>query len=394
MINMPGKDQYSCRFNWYEWSAPIYITPQKAIDEMIRHGILGKQIQNIRIIGHASFESGFTDSPIHMGLSVERNEDLFEKYPFLINRPVPAMLRVLEPIIFEFVDGSSMEILSDGKERLRLSFDSIPKTITDGINHLNIDAGLFFQHFWKGQSIRQIKFEKHECNKYHLLRSIEDDESHSYEDNDDSYIWKFSLGGSKEIWLEAPDKLYAKDGLIDYVDRSVLIQSIIPQRQIVFGDGEFWIFPCSSDQEKGNSTEWESIGLLEETFGAFLYDYLVKYYKPSVQLRQKYSTIHNEFYWYGRNVFTVQDFKLFLSDLRQVSEKLKQNPEEPSLVNLREGLTRCFVPDVKTDGYIHATRFQANEWQVIVDFYDRFCKEAEQMIKMNPEYDRIVVLGP
>ena len=109
------------------------------------------------------------------------------------------------------------------------------------------------------------------------------------------------------------------------------------------------------------------------------------------------------FEWYlTDNYYSLDGIRDVIKDIRKIAELLKTDPKNHYLDFMREGLRELGYYKPRKDGYnvsfpeADVDRLAEENMLELIDFYERFCRHLEQMIKAAEEngYDLISVSGP
>ena len=418
MIQMPGKGRMNRRFDWYEWSASIYETPIETISAMTSHGIIGKEIKSMHAIGHVRYKDGLpyrTRQRLGLSLTLHTmdgdhpfSHESVNHYLSGESTVAPAILDLDEPFVFEFSDGTSMELFPVGDGCLQIGFNSIPKAIRDGVNDSDFDVAAFFEPFYKGARIKSFDYAEDtrttlELSGYDISRGYQPECR-----TENSYRWYINLSNSERFCLEGGGASYklcitegGNDRIIAFADRKLIRCSVQPKQQIVFNDGgDFGIFPVHSDNTMYNvntmfpfMSAYCGIALSESEF-SLIYPFAEKYFDLKIQ-QDRSCWDAESFDWYGTNLYTIPNFRKMLAEIKQTCAALKRNNSDSMLNDIR----RIFkeYPSYRFTGWglnETETAEAKRDINVLIRFYLRFCEVMEKSINYYPEFDRIKIIGP
>lgn len=394
MILMPGKDDFKGRFSWYRWSAPAYENPQEIIEVIKKSGVIGKRLRSVRVIGDAFHEFMKDEYP-----------------PAFPEQVLVNYYKAFEPFIFEFDDGSTLEFLPQGHDHSRLGFSTIPNEIQNGLTFSSASFYNFFhkafENDWKGSILEDIEINTvkidsssknprddrdHEIHYRFKFRKTEDSESWYFElvptiEHNEYLIFFCNSNEPKSVslkWLNAEDSKCEQ-------------QKHICWELVPFG-GCFRIYPL--DDENYKEVWWgeanKDYSLLEKL--VFLNAFIVvdedgipdclrqiwsKHYDPSINYEYQ-----PEFEHYGSNLYTYQQMRNVIADVRDYIERIKNkelNQEEQDEI-LEWSNSYLYDDKGKSD---------LNEaMDLLIDFLDQYCEEIDGMMFICPDFKTIMVMGP
>ena len=142
-----GNNQFDNRFDFFEWSAPYYNSPNEVMLAIMELPIIGKTVKDIKVIG-------FVDNPTAtqaallgetlVNAGIELEDCWWENYTNLANVLIPWEVEACEPIQLIFDDNTTLEILPTERGGARIAMNSIPVEIVDGLNQSNFIANKYF----------------------------------------------------------------------------------------------------------------------------------------------------------------------------------------------------------------------------------------------------------
>ncbi len=394
--------EYGRRFDYYKWSAPFFYTPQEIVRYIASVDLKEKKISAINTIGYVdtSVHSGVLYQKItEAGICLDGDSDWMKTYPHLDNVLIPSSVNLQEPIQFIFDDGTTLEILPIANGVARIGVNSIPMTISDGLNRSNFNANLFFKEII-GEKIESFTMRIVQSDEVIIsVNSLQTEKP--WTKTNYEYHFEFCLGGLNKIiltqsWKNAYTVTYKsnhyKKSLVPY---KRLTDSVNEVEEIVIGRGwrgaVFWIVPIDLETEKEN---WEMNGygitIYEEDVDEFLRGFLYQYYEASIQSQQD-----EEFQWYGPNFFTFDAMKRMIEDIRLTIYLLQNEYDHLLLWPIKNNFawyqhtdkTRSELTDVEID------ELRKKRVPLAVDFYERFCLQIENMMSLTDK-NGIVFDGP
>lgn len=359
---MPGKNNFSeKRFSWYRWSAPVYENAEEVIKAVKDSGVLGKALRNIRIIGDA--EPEFRD----------RN------FPPARDNSSVNCFRATQPTIFEFTDGTTMEILPQDGTHIRLGFSTVPHEICEGLNKANPDADFFFNEYlgklWHGWWLRDIEIQRttHDicATSTRRIRNCPEliDETRWIICLDNgSYFELTNTGGKPGYFLSFYRNGFKNDA---YQSAANLIQKELIKSigranlkfewQSFSGNDTVDIHPEYSDVQPLTDKEelllrYSNISLGEDNIPPILFELWNKHFSGKDEDDEYFSP-------WGPNLFTYEEMQSVISDVRKHIKKLCSEDASESK-------------------------------QQMIDCLNQYCDAVEGMMVLHPDAKHICVTGP
>lgn len=410
MIKIHGNDHFGNLFNFFKWSAPVYETPEEVIRALNKMNLQHKKIDTIRCIGGAEIRDLYSDKlyRAYVNAGMEPEDDWWEKYPNFSKMLIDRRATLCEPLQFIFTDGSTFELLPMNDGGARVSTNCISKTIVDGMNKCNIDLPSFLGDDIKGKEIESFQVEvqstvKDQYNSYSPEKP--------YKEKRTSYHYIFSLGYPFKIDIKMDWECYytieikrnSECDTITYQEAKACIHNvkqiqIIPGRD---GGGTFWIIPTYSDNNKHKDehslARYDNCGISidEDNVAGFLSEFLYRYFDISAQ-GEEYRSEPDEFDWYGINLYTIDNMRKMISDIRETIDLLKNDFNNPKLSDIKK---HFFVSDFLGASVGKMSKEEENRAffenrEIAIDFYSRFVDSIESMFANNPDCDVISFAGP
>ncbi len=417
MNGITGNNQFNNgRFDFFEWSAKYYTTPQEVLDALTAASFFQKEISAIYIIGAVQdneWDRQFQafEQLRFSGISFEEEKQL--GYPHLNNVLLPREVEVCEPIQFVFADSSTLELLPLDSGGARIGVNTIPAGMVDGINRSEIDGNLFFApalgcHF----SSVDYCFEKGSEQSYSVGRTWRTDFgewqritskiSFKLYDCNDNLAFQIILYQTASEWYKImmTSEQSGVEGLITYEE---LQKSIKRVNQVYIHKGMLEINAICREAESNGSIPYNfHYGMCLNDFvaPAYLSVFLDRYFDASVQERDEDEddgSEQNEFDWYGWNIYTYEAMNKMLKDIKDTIEQLQKCPDAPDLYDLIDQFPYDNYLDEHSAGITH-TKAQYHDLSkkdipVAIDFYQRFIRQIEAMMRI-PGTDAISFLGP
>ena len=402
---IPGNDDYDGYFNWYKWSAPFFARPEEVHFHLESLDLCGKTLREVRVIGGA-FDIGNVNGNIlyHRVLQagMEPADDFPASYPNLEKILVPQQVWLCEPIQSVFTDATTLEIQPIENGGARIGVNTIPLSITDGLNRSNLDAKIFFSEVCSEQlesfevvvEEARTKYVRHYAGRSHTESCVK-------------YLVSFRFSNGNEImltsdwtsWYHVELNRYGQECLIPYAR---VLEAKRGGEQITIingrdGGGMFWIFPISLDDETVEEREplADNYGIsIDETdIHEFLSFFLVQQFDPAIQERDEWE--ENCFDSYGHNYYTFETMRRMLKEIRSVSRLLQEEYDHPMLDDLKSRFTwYLYTPkNWKEVTETEKNELRRNRVPLAADFYERFCVRMEEMMTL-PGRNAISFAGP
>lgn len=371
-----GNDNFNGVFDFFEWSAPYYLTPEEVVEALDSLELTGKKIAGVHVIGFVREVGGIQSGAVYWKIreaGIDPGEKWWETYPHLDDVMVPWKVEACEPVQFVFDDGTTLEILPIGGGGARIGVNTVPAGLTEGLNHPNFDANCFFAEAI-GKEFRSIEMKvekktKRYINSYSLENGCCSEECRS------KYRIVFDLEYPYHIELVRKwESYYAiemygygwKNDLVPYA-RVKASQKKVEQIFIangMGGGGTFWINPiCGDPDEDKKQFSIVSYGMsVDESYVAeYLSEFLFRHFDPSIQDDEWDASVNGQrvFDWYGGNLYSFDSMRLILKEIAEAVSRLENE----------DGDT------------------------VAVDFYKRFSKRMEAMMRL-PGRDTVSFAGP
>ena len=354
-------------FNRFEWDKTICRTIEELKKDFPVNNLIGKRIKAMNIIGSAE---------ILYSWYVKRNENKKSSNEEKLNCSILAN----EPFVIIFDDNSTFEIQLLWERDYCFSEKQISPEINDGINHSNINVNILFKELI-GTTITKIIVDKE-------IRII----------CDSNLSLKIEFGDSNHTLISS-----CKKNDIIQKSNSDCFNALIEVEQIEIQDRHntssyFWIEPATEQDsyEKGEfGVKYASdarISIEEDYVYDYLAYFLFKYYK-SENHKICRSQNNQSFEWnLEPNLYKYFDVKKILTEIKEISSVLKNDFEDTCLVEWKKySIGTRFIDDNFKNERIEYIKSHIN---MIIDFYERFCFQIEQMMNHYPEYECIDFMGP
>lgn len=182
----------------------------------------------------------------------------------------------------------------------------------------------------------------------------------------------------------------------------------------------FWVMPVKVKDITKNSDDMDNvdefrkleISIEEENIRAFLYPLLLKYFDEKLpENLQRFdknivlygNRIQATFEWYlTYNYYTMESIQNMIEEIKEITELLEDDFNNTKLDYIKEDYDWILYLDDRVnpknlpDDKYERIKLTENYKDVIIDFYNRFIKYMENMIKEGREagYKLISFMGP
>ena len=387
-------------FDKHLWKAEVCATQEELDDFFRAHQIGKKKIKAVHVIGMAQnmekwrYEHTMRTVLTQAGIPVEDINN--GQCAYIDMTHMPCKVRICEPVVFVFTDGSTFEVMPVRWEGLKLSVNQIGADVTEGTNHSNFDAMVLFGQLI-GKSIKRVeKILRREVKRYGYVNwpseDVSSDVTYMFMAENDFGLEKdsFYMQQSYESWFDFG--LCAKDERgCAHTTYAKIQEAAQPVCQIPIVEGHdcssyFWIMPVKRVEKMAEDDDLieeyleEEISIEEDDVSQFLYYFLEKYFDSDYP----YDGIRDDefcgkgFEWnLEYNIYTYDTMRLMLAEIESCAILLEQNYDAEELAKVKERFGQ--------DG------LTAEE---IVDFYRRFVRRIRAMMEYAPEYELISFMGP
>lgn len=385
MLPMPGKNNFSNRFNPYRWSAPVYEDPEEVIEAVKSSHLISKRLRSVRVIGEAvpCFKTkGSGSAPTQ-----EPRINCFEAQ---------------EPFIFEFDDGSTLEFWPQGPDYLRMACSTISSAIKNGMSFntpifQEFFAGVFGES-WQGYEFKDFEIVRIK-HKAKVTSSIK---GKIKEDIGDEIYYRFRFGndccfefrpnptGDKyDIFFSHGDSNSVPSSQLNSLsDGSDLLTHICWSTAPFCDSVDIHPHVALSKKEKELSAAFKkyvdsqaNFSVSEDYIPLCLYDAWSKHFEPFEDDED------HSFCFYGQSLFTSKQMRLICGELRQYIEKIKDGDittkEQSEVLRWANSYSQNF-----SENQIDAARL------LLADFLEQYCELTEGIMALRPDCEYITVMGP
>lgn len=385
MLPMPGKNNFSSRFNPYKWSAPIYENPEELIEAIKSEGFLSKRLKSVRVIGGAQpcFKTkGSVSAPTN-----ETRINCFE---------------VQEPFIFEFEDGSALEFWPQGLDYVRVACSSIPVNIKDGMSFNTPTFQEFFVDVF-GESWQRYEFKdfevvivKHKTKvissiKRKIKRNIQEEIYYRFKfGNDCCFEFRPNSKGNKyDIFFS-----HGYSNSVPYSKLKSLSRESDTPKHVCWTTAPFCdsvdIHPYVALSRNGKKLSAAfkkyvdrqvNFSVSEDYIPLCLYDAWKRNFEPFDGGEDL------GFCFYGQNLFTVKQMRIICEELRQYIDKIKYGA---ITAEERSEILRW------ANSYSHTFSEHQIETAIslLADFLEQYCELTEGLMSLSSDCEYITVTGP
>ena len=398
MFNYGGDNNFCDRFDFYKWSAPYYENPKEVFLALNKLGLKDKTLVSINAIGACRNIDNSGGTSLYRTIAdagIELGELWWERYEHLDNVLVPWNITLCEPIQFVFDDGTALEILPFEDGGARIGVNTIPVGLVDGLNPGGVNATALFKELI-GRKLRdiEIKINYNETKRISKFSIDNNKESKEFRTNYAielafEFPYRLELAQGWESWSQVSAKGEDWRGKVPY---KRLKDNTFSQKGIEIvngrdGGGTFWIIGISDKEERmSDIPDLDCFGMSieDDHVAEFLSAFLYKYFDSSVQDRYEYEDA--DFDWYGINLYTFENMKHLVSDIRRAIHLILEDYDNPELEEIKSSwsyyqyLSHDKARDELTPDEINELR--KNVVPTAVDFYERFCSQMDNMLKI------------
>jgi len=404
MFEYGGKNDFGERFDFFEWTAPYYETPKEVYIALAGLNLNGKTLKSINAIGSCR-GVGSKQSLYRIirqaGIDLEDNWE--KTYKHIDKVLVPWELHSCEPLQFAFEDGTSLEILPIEEGGARIGINSIPVGLVDGLNRSNVDMNIFFRELLgrrlsdtnlyvetistktiNGYTFKRNGGEARIRKEYKIEFSFEG--AHKLTLSANSYSW-YRIAATGDFWetLGQPDRIpfkRKKESVKEYEQGEIEITNGIDC-------GGVFLINATSKNDVIEFTDLDCfcISIDDVDVETYLAHFLYKYYDPEIQRELDWED--PGFDWHDNNLYSFDDMKRILADIREVIKLLREDYDNPVLKPVKAYwvVSNRDISEEETNNLRRQKVLEA------VDFYERFCNRIEKMMKL-PGTDIMSFTGP
>jgi len=406
-------------FDWHKWNAVSHEKPEDIIRAFNALGVIGKRIASIRIIGAAvnnaewlarknQHEAGVPYSVIDNG-----------GFAYAQQTMIPCELELTEPIVFTLTDGSTFELQPRHHDSLMMSVNQIAAEVIHGTNNGNVNVNGIFRNLI-GATLRSLNvqtFTREDIRSPNLSKGITQFRRYQFwTDFSDAGGFTVTQRGGAWYSVEVRDqKHFTHEGNeLVKVPLVYFTNAFNPHdRQIPILEGHdyssyFWINPVKivgtdSTYDHDSIEEYivEEISIEEDDVLYYLDYFLKKHFDPKLQVPGLERQGEREFEWnLEHNLYTYDTIKTIIAEIRSVAEIFKNDFDNAALSEIKSRFSVTYLTDLKYHDSDNQNNGENREKiireniELVLDFYERFCRRLELMMEYSPQYNLISFMGP
>ena len=397
MFNYGGDNNFCDRFDFYKWSAPYYENPKEVFLALNKWGLKDKTLVSINAIGACRNIDNSGGTSLYWTIAdagIELGELWWERYEHLDSVLVPWNITLCEPIQFVFDDDTTLEILPIEDGGARIGVNTIPVGLVNGLNPSEVNATALFKEFiGRKLSDIELKINYNETKRINKFSIESNKECKEFRTNyiielTFEYPYRLELTQGWESWYQVSAKGEDWRGKIPYKRLKDVTQSqegveIVNGRD---GGGTFWIIGISREERISDIPNLDCFGISIEDYhvSEFLSAFLYKYFDPSIQERYEYEDA--DFDWYGGNLYTFENMKLMVSDIRRTIHLILEDYDNPELEEIKSYWSYYqYSNGNKAKSELSPEEINELRRNIVpnaVDFYERFCSQMDNMLKI------------
>ena len=396
MFALPQTSSVKDKFNWYNWSALVYENDQEVAEAIQQNDCFGKTLREIKVIGETTLS--------------KTNHSRFTKGK---NETYVNGVYAVDPIIFEFTDGSTLELLPQQLSLMRIGFNAIPHKVKDGIRPSNGVFAYFFQSFAnlfigkKFVSV-EIKTVKHEESLY-VFKYLSK-EKHK-EQNNEFKTYRFIFEGGFTISLS--QRRWNDYSISVYIRNSVNTSNPFAEPEVVKFDETFHSLESELDCKNwfynkygGYTHVYPDIDEPQTPVEKFLdrQASICCIEEQPVPLLsyfwEKYLNEDEEFEHYGNNYYDYKAMGSMVGDIRGFVDRVENNSmtDEDRIILEDASRMDSHYEYYKTeDGKTEAKWIKPSLMDSFMEHRDyalQFCEYVSAMMRCCPNAKSICIQGP
>lgn len=417
MFEYGGKNNFNGRFDYFEWSAPFFETPDEVLDALKAIRFKSQKLAAIRAIGShqcKDMNKSFNDmnnTAIYMILSaagIDCNYGWWNDYPQMDKVLLPWSVELSEPLQFVFDKGLTIELMPTEKGGARIGVNSIPLSISDGLNRSTLDANILFQEFI-GERMSDVTMRIEYKETQYIERPFKSSSalksSPPRTEESVNYVIHIFFGGCQELeitydwagryWVSATVNHWIKRVPISRIRAA---SKEIAQVEIIHGRdnspcGAFLITAVNSETKQVPPfTQMASFGISINQFE--FGDYLTGFFHRNNDVYTEDAFDKEKYDWTGNNLYSFDTIRLLLSDIRRAMELIEKDYNNPELDSIKSHWLSS-EEDYYPMCEMSASQLRKKRWEKIpiaLSFYERFCSCLEKLMQI-PGTDLICISG-
>lgn len=368
-------------FNRFEWNKIVCKSKEKLKKSFPANHLVGKKIKSFNAIG--SIEKPDSWNLQYWKIMDSRkpeycNFELIEKNSDEEN--VSCEFYGNEPFVIVFDDDSTFELQLLWQRDYCFSENQISPDIKDGINYCEMDASVLFQELIGS-----------------VIKDIQVDEKIIF-NTDSGFSLRINFASSNQTLYEL-----CKNGECVQKKLSTCLKSLLGVEQIEIQDRHntssyFWIEPATEQEsiEKGEFGVVYASSARISIEEDYVYDYLAyflkEYYKPENHKICRGEDNKNFEWNLDPNLYKYAEMGKMLSEIKETCLILRADFNDKRLDEWKKySIGRNFRNKKEK---LSQTRLVKSRVKIIIDFYERFCFQIEEMMRRFPNYECIDFMGP
>ena len=380
------------RFDILKWK-PTECRNVAEIEAALRKfNVIGKKIVSLRTIGAAENFNQWSDE-----------YELSDNAEDLEYKTVPLRALLYEPVVFEFEDGNTLEIMSKGKSTLLIAANQIPHGITEGLNHANYDSEWFFRKIknaaFTGRVSGKISNNK-ETFEYDFCLSLDGKplDFHANVSCEAEYVnalFEFSLEKNDET------NSYITVPVGEYINAANYLRQVIMADAWMYLGGYFTIYPLNrvkpTEENYFGVIEFrkEMITINEMDVDDFLYSFLIRHFDEDYDYGEMRDEHSDGFEYYSEfNLYTYSTVRKMIEDIKSYADMLENDLENPALDKLKDSISHGGDDRQYPKSKEEKLKAIKENVPVAIDFYRRLSARLEAMMDNAPDYEFICFMGP
>jgi hypothetical protein len=409
-------------FDWHNWDAETYERPEDIVRAFNSFGICGKKVTDVRAIGYVAHRAKYNTKRAQHRAGTSWEVIDGEQFVYPEQTLVPCEIELNAPVIFTFSDGSTLELQPLYQNSFRMSMNKIPSGVINSINRSNFNANILFRDLI-GATIDYLEVKTFtlegisSSDALEALRSVwgrgtEGSRQylfHMFPSNSGFSITQ-RYGGWYSLELRNQTNHTYEGYDIQEVQLNLFEKAFSPSKQILIVEGHdgssfFWIMPIKmlddpSEYPHVSECRAEEISIEEEDVSQFLYYFLEKYFDPHIQIAEYEEESRKRFEWNLRhNIYTYESVRNMIAEIRSTADMFCNDFDNIALSKIKARFhlwmlseNTAHVGSGETDQY--RDEVIRGSIEIILDFYERFCRRMESMMIHAPQYSLISFMGP
>ena len=380
------------RFDIHKWKPTECRNVEEIKAALRKFNVIGRKIVSLRTIGAAENFNQWSDE-YELCDNAEDSE----------YKTVPLRALLYEPVVFEFENGNTLEIMSKGKSTLLIASNQIPHGITEGLNHPNYDSECFFRKIknaaFTGRVSGKISNNK-EIFEYDFYLSTDGKPSdfHANISCEAEYVnalFEFSLNKNDET------DSYITVPMAEYINAANYLRQVIMADAWMYLGGYFTIYPLNRVKPTEENYfgviafRKEMITINEMDVDDFLYSFLIRHFDEDYDYGEMRDEHSDGFEYYSEfNLYTYGTVRKMIEDIKSYADMLENDLENPALDKLKDSIAHGGDDRQYPKSKEEKLKAIKENVPVAIDFYRRLSARLEAMMKNAPDYEFICFMGP